>query len=149
VAWRQQRFDEKEWVSRSKRAIQCYSQSRPVFRTFTSSLLSALVVVTLLWGGCISCSQFFMFTAVEKNCCDKAGQCKRPTKSAPVKECKRMPLEPQGFAAAHSELAAALVSSEIPVVPVLAGSLMTVRHEAAPVEHSPPDLNVLHSTFLI
>ena len=123
---------------------------RTVVRTLTSSVLSALVVVTLLWGGCISCPQFFMFAAAEKNCCNKAGECERPTKSAPQKECKRMPLEPQGFSSVHSELVAAVISSEeSPVKPVLNGPFMAVHQEPATVEHSPPDLNVLNSTFLI
>jgi hypothetical protein len=60
-----------------------------VFKAFSSSVLSLLMIVTLLWGGCISCPQFFMFPSkTEKSCCQKNGQCERPGKTAPVKECK-------------------------------------------------------------
>ena len=41
------------------------------------------MVATLLWGGCISCPQFFMFPSAEKaekSCCQKNGQCERPTR---------------------------------------------------------------------
>ena len=44
-----------------------------------------MMVLTLVWGGCISCPQFFMFPKVEKSCCNKSGQCERPEKKAPVK----------------------------------------------------------------
>ena len=117
-------------------------------RTITSSVLSALVVVTLLWGGCISCPQFFMFPTAAKSCCNKDGKCERPTKTAPVKECKRMPFEPQASGMAHSGLVAAIVE-EAPVMPVPVGPSMAVYRDPATVEPSPPDLNVLHATFLI
>ena len=121
-----------------------------MLKAFSNSLLSFLMVVTLLWGGCISCPQFFMFPEVEKSCCEKDGQCKRPAKTAPIKECKQMPLEPAGFASAHVELAvAAVVQTDIFVHPI-PGPALTWIHSKAPVsEHSPPDLNLLHSTFLI
>ena len=115
-------------------------------------MLSLLMVVTLLWGGCISCPKFFMFpTRAEKSCCQRSDQCERPAKTAPAKECKRMPLEPRGFSDAHGDIAVAgfLTHTVIVVVPVLQTASFA-RHPEAPVsEHSPPDLNVLHSTFLI
>ena len=119
-----------------------------MLRTLTSSVLSALVAVTLLWGGCISRPQFFMFPTAAKSCCNKDGKCERPTKSAPVKECKRMPFEPQGFSSAHGELAAAVIEEAL-VMPVLDGPSTAVYRDTAAVEHSPPDLNVLHAVFLI
>ena len=119
-----------------------------MYRTLTSSVLSALVVVTLLWGGCISCPQFFMFPTAAKSCCNKDGKCERPTKTAPVKECKRMPFGPQGSSMAHNELAVAIVEVA-PVMAVLVGPSMAVYRDPATVEHSPPDLNVLHAIFLI
>jgi len=59
-----------------------------------------------------------------------------------------MPFEPQGFSLAHSGVAVALVA-EVPVMPVLDGPATAVYRDTAAVEHSPPDLNVLHATFLI
>jgi hypothetical protein len=54
-------------------------------------VLSLLVTVRLFWGGCISCPQFFMFPTekADKSCCNKAGKCERPDKTAPENECKR------------------------------------------------------------
>jgi hypothetical protein len=122
-----------------------------VLKSIYTSLLSFLMVVTLLWGGCISCPQFFMFPQAEQSCCEKDGQCKRPAKTDPIKECRQMPLEPAaGFASAHAELAAvAAVPTAIVILPVT-GPAVTWIHSRAPVSgHSPPDLNILHSTFLI
>src|SRR5262245_29195253 len=123
-----------------------------VFKALSSTLLSLLMIVTLLWGGCISCPQFFMFPTAkaEKSCCQKNGQCERPTKSAPAKDCKRLPLEPQGFASAHLELAAAAdVLDTIIVLPQFDATSLAYHHEITASEHSPPDLNILHATFLI
>ena len=121
-----------------------------VLRVVFSSLLSLLVVVTLFWGGCVSCPQFFMFSKAEKSCCNKAGQCERPSKTAPVKECKRMPLEPQGFALAHAELAAAALTAEtVAQISISTREFADVHSRTPQLEPSPPDLNVLNSTFLI
>ena len=59
-----------------------------------------------------------------------------------------MPFEPQGSSLAHGQLAAAVVEQAL-VMPVLNGPSMAVYRDPATVEHSPPDLNVLHATFLI
>jgi hypothetical protein len=61
-----------------------------------------------------------------------------------------MPLEPQAFSSAHPELVAAPTLTHTTVVlPVVETSLIGLHSEAPVSEHSPPDLNVLHSTFLI
>jgi hypothetical protein len=138
---------------RFARSSGCYPEIRAVLQALSSSTLSLLMVATLLWGGCISCPQFFMFPTTakaEKSCCQKKGQCERPTKTAPAKECKRMPLEAQGFASADAQLAVvAVLPATIELAPVSNRSSES-PHPAAPLsEHSPPDLNVLHATFLI
>jgi hypothetical protein len=119
-----------------------------VVRAISSTALSLLLTVTLFWGGCISCPQFFMFPSVEKNCCNQEGKCERTEKPSQVKECKRMPLEPHGFVSTHAELAAA-ESEMLPSAPILHAPFPGTCLETAAVEHSPPDLTVLHSTFLI
>ena len=120
-----------------------------VIRAITHSLLSALMLVTMFWGGCISCPQFFMFPSVKKDCCS-AGHCDRsnPEKSAPGKECKRMPLEPAGSV----QVDAALPAVEIPASDLLAP--LMIAHSSPViaillVEHSPPDLQALNASFLI
>ena len=91
-----------------------------------------------------------MFPTAEKGCCNKAGKCERPEKTAPAKECKRMPLELQGFASAHADLAAAVITTDIlPFAPIRYAPRPGTQLETPAVEHSPPDLTVLHSTFLI
>lgn len=121
-----------------------------VFRLISTSVLSFLLLLTLVWGGCISCPQFFMFPAAAKNCCNKAGQCERPTQTAPLKDCKRIPLTAQGHLHAHLALAAAvLAESAFTIAPTPQADSMMFHPEPAAVDHSPPDLQVLHSNFLI
>jgi hypothetical protein len=128
----------------------CYPENGTVLRAISSSFLSLLLLATLLWGGCVSCPQFFMFPKAEKDCCNKAGQCERPSKTAPVKECKRMPVETHGFASVHAELAAAVpATAPEALVPSITVRLLPSHADSPQLEPSPPDLNVLNSTFLI
>ena len=61
-----------------------------------------------------------------------------------------MPLEPQGFASPHAELAAVALIGETPrFAPMQIGWSKVLQRETPFVEHSPPDLNLLNSTFLI
>lgn len=119
-------------------------------RAVSSLVLSVLMVLTLLWGGCISCPQFFMFpTAVTaaKACCRKDGSCKnqKPAPKTMAKECKRISLEP---ASTPIELAVDLPPSFAPL-PTFAPPLAVARTQAPPADDSPPNRLVLHSTFLI
>ena len=118
-----------------------YAGIKPVLRTLANSLLSLMMVVTLMWGGCISCPQFFMFPSAKKSCCNKSGQCERPVKTAPLKECKQIPLELQPSAHIHFDLPPALTP--------VAVSLLTTQLLSPSVDPSPPDLNLLNSIFLI
>src|SRR3954452_6539425 len=79
-----------------------HNRNRTVLRTITNSLLSVLVIATFMWGGCVSCEQYFMFPgAQQKPCCNKSGKCERPGK-APSKsdkqDCNRLPLGPSNSA---------------------------------------------------
>jgi hypothetical protein len=124
-----------------------------VVRVAINSLLSFLLVATFLWGGCVSCEQFFMFPGSRQPCCNKAGQCERPTKNAPAapkQDCNRMPLAVSGNNHVQPELLA--------VMPIMVGPEAIQRLPAACfrvatrevlLEHSPPELHVLNSTFLI
>ena len=58
-----------------------------------------------------------------------------------------MPLEPAGFAQVDAELPATSPAVIDLVVPVVAPLLAVCS--VIPVEHSPPDLQVLNATFLI
>jgi len=122
-----------------------------VLGAISSSLMSVLMVLTLLWGGCISCSQFFMFPKlVEKSCCNKSGQCERPDEKEPVKECTKMPIDAQGFASVHAGVAVAIENAEpIFVEPTLVASLSPLDEIRDAAEHPPPDRNILFSSFVI
>ena len=116
-----------------------------MLRVISSSALSLVLFVTLMWGGCISCPQFFMFPTAHKNCCDKAGKCERPTKSASPKECKRMPLEQQNAWQAQIELGVCRIPAE--ALCVASGSIQLAQVPL--IEHPPPDLTLINSTLLI
>ena len=113
------------------------------------------MTATLLWGGCISCPQFFMFgsPAAKSKCCKKAGKCERSQpnqNAADVKECKRMPLEPQGSLQLDGALAVAELPPGIGRFPrplAIAPTPPDLRLHA--LDHSPPDFQSLHATFLI
>ena len=119
-----------------------------VLRAVSNLLLSLLMVATLLWGGCVSCSRFFMFPSAKSDCCNK-GQCERPTKNAPQKECNRMPLGLQGATHVHADLAVVSLVATVDVVQPPAPARFAVTRDTVILEHSPPDLNVLNATFLI
>jgi hypothetical protein len=111
-------------------------------------LLSLLLLTTSVWGGCISCEQYFMFPGV-KNCCSPNGRCKTKT-PAPQnagRECKQIAFDHQKSPDFHIDLpAVAIAAFDSPlrvVEPVTGWSGLP------PVAPSPPDLQVLHSTFLI
>lgn len=118
-------------------------------KAIANSLLGLLMTATLFWGGCISCPKFFMFPQAKKNCCVKTGQCERPAKSAPLKECKRIPLELQNAAHAHLEFPPVAAAGSIFVLSAVTPAPSQLSFEKVALEPSPPDLIVLHSTFLI
>jgi hypothetical protein len=113
-----------------------------------NSLLSLLLLTTLVWGGCISCEQYFMRPGA-KNCCAPDGHCrsKAPAQNKSGRECKQIAFDHQKSVD---------LSIDLPVVPVVALGLPLGAIEpvaawlgTVPVEPSPPDLQALHSTFLI
>lgn len=121
-----------------------------VLRAVSTSFLSLLLLVTLMWGGCISCPQFFMAPKTEKSCCDETGKCKRQKESPVQKECQRMPLEPPSIGGSHHAVAiATLPRAVLEVLPLPVIVSDRTQRELLPLEHSPPDLQVLNVTFLI
>lgn len=117
-------------------------------RALASSLLSLLLLTTLVWGGCISCEQFFMWPSV-KTCCGANGQCKTKKSQRPQssRECKQVAFEHQKSIDLHVDL---------PVVAVHASDFLPRIIEPFAncsrlhvIEPSPPDLQSLHATFLI
>ena len=117
-------------------------------RVLASSLLSLLLVTTLVWGGCISCEQYFMWPGA-KSCCAPNGHCKTKTstKQTPGPECKQIAFDHHKYLGLHIDLS---VSGEAYAdAPIRAFEAFALTPDINPAGPSPPDLNVLHSTFLI
>jgi len=121
---------------------------KDVPRSLASSLLSLLLLTTFVWGGCISCEQFFMFPGV-KSCCGSNRQCKTKKTPAPqtTRECKQIAFEHQKSTDLHTDLPVG-ATSPADVLSRVAEPLSRPSREAL-TDPSPPDLQALHATFLI
>ena len=126
-----------------------------VLRSLANSALSLMMVATFLWGGCVSCEQFFMFPGKQQGCCNKSGQCERPGKSTPKPQkpekvdCNRLPLDRGG--SPHVVPLPAILPAQIAADFVYFPLTTFVRpafFEIA-LDPSPPDWQALNSTFLI
>jgi hypothetical protein len=120
-----------------------------VRRAFASSLLSLLLLSTLVWGGCISCEQYFMWPGA-KGCCAPDGHCK--TKNAPAKQdpgrgCKQIAFDHQKSIDHHIDLP--VVATAAIDLPIRTVELFPRGDGPNPIKGSPPDLQVRHSIFLI
>ena len=134
-------------LARAKELLSYYA--RTVRRALASSLLSLLLLATSAFGGCLSCEQYFMWPGV-KSCCAPDGHCKTkttPTNRASVRECKRIAFDHQKSADHHVDLR--VVAAVAVDIPMSAIELLGRWHETNAIKPSPPDLQVLHSIFLI
>jgi hypothetical protein len=121
-----------------------------VLKALASSLLSLVLGVTFLWGGCVSCEQYFMFPGKRQACCNQSGQCQRPGKPAPRSEkqdCNRLPLE--RTATAHIPTPAVLPTPIAPAIQQFSASVFPSWTREVPPDPSPPDPQALRATFLI
>ena len=106
--------------------------------------MAALIVVALFWGNCLSCPQMLLAVAAHQpahNCCHK-------TKSAGA-TCQSQGL--QHFLKAGPEVRTAAVAVAPAVATAIAAAALPQGAAVAPleVEHAPPDLIALHSSFRI
>jgi hypothetical protein len=115
--------------------------------------MATVLMATLLWGGCLSCAQYFMFPSVgAKTCCTPPGECKdTPSKPFSQGECR---IQPVALAKATATPDRASILSPLAVLPALAPTMATlrldVRKKACPANQaSPPDLCLLHSILRI
>ena len=111
-----------------------------------------LLMATLVWGGCVSCPKFFMFSQDVKSCCKKSGECEKPMKPQPVnEECSKLSF---AFGSTDShELTisfVALTAGEV-IAPAVtpAHTLLSVDPESGPPQYSPPHLFLKNSAFRI
>ena len=123
-----------------------------MLRSVASSLLSFVMTATLMWGGCVSCDQYFMFPGKQQPCCNKAGKCERPGKNqstAEKRDCNRLPFDRVDNA--HAVPTPAVLPAR--TVPAFQeASARALLHFAAfdvLVDPSPPNLQAINVTFLI
>jgi hypothetical protein len=114
--------------------------------------MAIVLTATMLWGGCLSCSQYFMFpmfpTARAKSCCLPSGGCKdKPAKSSSQAECVIQAMAPAKAPAVPLSSFTVLPASA-PVLRV-AARLDARRDDGPSHQTSPPDLFLLHSVFRI
>jgi hypothetical protein len=111
-------------------------------RVFSNSLMTALIVVALFWGNCLSCPQLFAAAAAPVHgCCHH----KNPQPAAKV-DCQSQALghfvQTEKSIAPAPSLPATIVSLPEPVLQ------LSLERSDAPA-HNPPDLISLNSTFRI
>lgn len=118
-----------------------------MLRTLSNWLLSLLLVATLIGGGCLACEQYFMF-GQSHGCCNPDGHCKSkvPTKNGSGRDCKQIAFDHQKGIDLHVDLP---VVTESIVLPVRSVELSQRWWDTLPFDPSPPDFQILHSTFLI
>jgi len=129
-----------------------------VYGAFSNSCWSLLLVVSYLWGGCISCPQFFMFPGGKGHCCE-ARRCKTPAKKSTDRagsqttpqDCQTMPLERTSAAHSHSDVAARLTVVPVPATDFiqLARSHARAAIEFDPTAGSPPDIPIIDAALLL
>src|SRR5688572_29216824 len=115
-------------------------------------LLPLLLALGLAVGGCIPCQNLFVAQPVKKSCCKKNGECQKPGPTDPKQKSCSLQLAKLHFDLqehSHSFEPALVVSIPIGPDDLPARSLREHRSEPLKSEHSPPQLFLLHSTFLI
>ncbi len=120
-----------------------------VRRSIANSLLSLLMLATLVWGGCMSCDDYFMWKGA-KSCCSPNGHCKTkqsPSKQKAGRECSQIAFDHHKTIVHHIALPVVAAVEMAPPLPVVES--VKRWYGFSLVEPSPPDLQVLHSTFLI
>ena len=123
-------------------------------RTAASCVMVMLLTATLLWGGCLSCEQYFMMPGAQAgHCCAPSGECKRtPNHGSPAKDCsfQSFVLEQK---AASPDHAAILISSVLATTVYDSAFFLpqfTLSYLSASRGHrSPPNFFSLHPVFRV
>ena len=119
-------------------------------RALASSLLSLLLATVLVWGGCVSCENFFMWPAA-KTCCTADGHCKTKapaSKQTTAQECKQIAFDHNQSIDLHYTLPVVFDGFKSIASLVIDPRLSQVLDQAT-ATHSPPDLQILHSIFIV
>jgi hypothetical protein len=122
-------------------------------RKIANCAMTLMLLVTLLWGGCLSCAQYFMFPGLTaKDCCAPSSHCKNRPAPASASDCNI-----QAVAMTHQQAipdhaanltaaATPVLSAVVPVGPAVAA----IVTRASLISPDPPDdLALLNSVFRI
>ena len=121
-----------------------------MLRTLANIGLALLLVVTLVWGGCVSCSQYFMFANSRAGCCNPTGHCGKTPTTPASKDCHIQALALTKTDGASSQPSLPAVAVPVMTVAAIQSSAFPTRPlEFFPIQASPPDLCLLHSVFRI
>ena len=110
-------------------------------KTFSNSVLAALIVAALFWGNCFSCPQLLLSLAQKAphGCCKRSAPVKQTCTTSVLKNFVKADPVPVAAPVAVPERAAGFV----PVVPI--HIICVAAHDI----HSPPDLIELTSQIRI
>jgi len=109
-------------------------------------VLIASLVFSLV-AGCLPCSQLLQQLSAKKSCCTKSGNCKMPKQPTEQKCDLTLSASEHVLVPDAPQLTPALESAVFEAVEVAVNH--SARTLALPLEHSPPDLFLLHSSILI
>lgn len=115
-----------------------------VFHRLLNSCWSLLLVVSYLWGGCVSCQQLFMPQAAKSHCCDEK-RCKHPVQKSSdpsgsqttPQDCQVMPMERSSAAQSHSDLATPAWIAGVAAIPAPDVIEIGRSHTRAAVDFDP------------
>jgi hypothetical protein len=106
-------------------------------RRLATCAMAMVLVATLLWGGCLSCSQYYMLgRTAARHCCMPTGECKNAPARQSAKQCNLqvMALVHQQSVLDHATNIVALPVALISLaLPDFAAPVFVV-----PVSHAPP-----------
>jgi hypothetical protein len=143
-------------VHASSAVHQAMLKANTVLKKFATCTLAILLTATLLWGGCLSCANYFMLPSISTaDCCAPTSHCKEKNKPAPSSQegCRIQAVAPSkaGPIVPHTPVLFAHFTPVI--VPVGIWAVSSAHAVSAPAvppgNFSPPDLCLLHSVFRI
>lgn len=123
-------------------------------RRIANLAMALVLAATLLWGGCLSCSQYFMASSVARKDCCEPDKCKKSrSKPSAPEECRIQQMALKDSPTVPVRTSVQIASFE--VLPAMAAPAFPLKQlsrwlpPGLPDRASPPDLCLLHSTFLI
>ena len=132
----------------------CYATNRTAMKRIANLAMALVLAATLLWGGCLSCSQYFMAAAVARKDCCEPDKCKKSqSKPSAQEECRIQQMALKSVPTVPVRTSVQVASFD--VLPSLAAQALPLKQSSRWLppgladRASPPDLCLLHSVFLI